>query len=60
MAKIIINERVNVFEAALQDLDKYFAPKVCIGVVRYKFFQRKQNKAELIDEWVDDLKKTCY
>ncbi|KAJ1174408.1 hypothetical protein NDU88_006230 [Pleurodeles waltl] len=39
------------------DLDKYFAPKVCVGIVRYKFFQRKQEKGELVDDYVADLKK---
>lgn len=47
----------DVFEAAIMDLDKYFAPKVCIGVTRHKFFQRRQSKDELVDEWLDDLKR---
>lgn len=47
----------NVFELALKELGKYFAPKVCIGVTRHTFFQRKQSKDELVDEWVDDLKR---
>ncbi|KAJ1218673.1 hypothetical protein NDU88_006250 [Pleurodeles waltl] len=38
-------------------LDKYFAPKVCVGIVRYKFFQRKQEKGELVDDYIADLKK---
>lgn len=39
----------NVFSQAINDFDSYFSPKVCIGILRYKFFQRKQN----IDESVD-------
>lgn len=36
MPKATPNEE-NVFEKALKDLDKYFDPKVCIGVVRQIF-----------------------
>ncbi|KAJ1190047.1 hypothetical protein NDU88_006786 [Pleurodeles waltl] len=39
------------------DLNKYFAPKVCVGIVRYKFFQRKQEKCELVNDYIADLKK---
>ncbi|KAJ1211510.1 hypothetical protein NDU88_006868 [Pleurodeles waltl] len=46
-----------VFNAAMQGLDKYFAPKVCVGITRYKFFQRKQQKGESADDYVADLKK---
>ncbi|KAJ1110699.1 hypothetical protein NDU88_008047 [Pleurodeles waltl] len=46
-----------VFDAAMQDLDKYFAPKVCVGITHNKFFQRKQEKGESVDDYVADLKK---
>ncbi|KAJ1177984.1 hypothetical protein NDU88_003234 [Pleurodeles waltl] len=47
----------NVFSAALQDLDKYFAPKVCIGITRLHIFQLKQHKGEDVDDYVAELKK---
>ncbi|KAJ1209816.1 hypothetical protein NDU88_005188 [Pleurodeles waltl] len=47
----------NNFDAALMDLDKYFAPKVCIGITRLKNFQRKQHKEEEVDDYVAELKK---
>ena len=35
-----------MFLIAVNDFDNYFAPKVCIGIIRYTFFQRKQEKEE--------------
>ncbi|KAJ1171881.1 hypothetical protein NDU88_003738 [Pleurodeles waltl] len=43
--------------ALLRISDKYFAPKVCIEIIHYKFFQRKQEKGESVDDYVADLKK---
>ncbi|KAJ1128524.1 hypothetical protein NDU88_006902 [Pleurodeles waltl] len=40
----------------LGNLDKYFALKVCIGITRITFFQRKQ-ESELIDKYVSELCK---
>ncbi|KAJ1166482.1 hypothetical protein NDU88_006882, partial [Pleurodeles waltl] len=57
MQKSPISGDVCVFGVAMHDLDKYFAPKVCIGIIRYKFFQRKQEKGESVDDYVADLKK---
>ncbi|KAJ1194876.1 hypothetical protein NDU88_004161 [Pleurodeles waltl] len=57
MSKSPVSGDICAFNAAMLDLDKYFAPKVCVGIVRYKFFQRKQEKGELVDDYVADLKK---
>ncbi|KAJ1136509.1 hypothetical protein NDU88_002924 [Pleurodeles waltl] len=46
----------NVFENVLKEFDNYFAPKVCIGILRYKVFQRKQECGETVDEYVAALK----
>lgn len=48
---------LNVYALALLHLDTYFAPKVCIGVTRYKFFSRKQIKGESVDHYLADLRR---
>ena len=36
---------------AIEDLDAYFIPSVCVAVNRYKFYRRKQNKTETIEDY---------
>ncbi|KAJ1115932.1 hypothetical protein NDU88_004152, partial [Pleurodeles waltl] len=57
MPKCSASGDICVFGAAMQDPDRDFAPKVCIGIVRYTFFQQKQEKEESVDDYVADLKK---
>ncbi|KAJ1131262.1 hypothetical protein NDU88_009601 [Pleurodeles waltl] len=55
-------EQGDVFVHALEDLDRYYSPTVCVGIDLYKFFHRKQNKEEMIEEYVSALKNlalTC-
>ena len=47
---------IDVFNSALNDLTSYFAPMVCVGVDRYKFYHRKQGKDESIEDFVAALK----
>ncbi|KAJ1207368.1 hypothetical protein NDU88_002759 [Pleurodeles waltl] len=41
---------------ALEDLDNYYRPRVCVAVDRYKFFHRKQGKDESVEDYVSALK----
>ncbi|KAJ1108933.1 hypothetical protein NDU88_006303 [Pleurodeles waltl] len=56
MTKISGSGDTNVFENVLKEFDNYFAPKVCIGIFRYTFFQRKQECGETVDEYVAALR----
>ncbi|KAJ1148698.1 hypothetical protein NDU88_001526 [Pleurodeles waltl] len=56
MTKISGSGDTNVFENVLKEFDNYFAPKVCIGVLRSKCFQRKQECGETVDEYVAALR----
>ncbi|KAJ1101134.1 hypothetical protein NDU88_006206 [Pleurodeles waltl] len=55
-------EQGDVFVHALEDLDRYYSPTVCVGIDRCKFFHRKQSKEETIEEYFSALKNlalTC-
>ncbi|KAJ1159655.1 hypothetical protein NDU88_000160 [Pleurodeles waltl] len=56
MTKISGSGDTNVSENVLTEFDNYFAPKVCIGILRSKFFQTKQESGETVDEYVAALK----
>ncbi|KAJ1186717.1 hypothetical protein NDU88_003498 [Pleurodeles waltl] len=46
----------DLYKNALEDLDNYYRPRVCIAVDRYKFFHRKQGKEEPVEDYVSALK----
>ncbi|KAJ1088687.1 hypothetical protein NDU88_001843, partial [Pleurodeles waltl] len=47
----------DLYKNALEDLDNYYRPRVCIAVDRYKFFHRKEGKEEPVEDYVSALKK---
>ncbi|KAJ1129124.1 hypothetical protein NDU88_007495 [Pleurodeles waltl] len=46
----------DVYVNALEDLDNYYRPRVCIAADRYKFFHRKQGKDKPVEDYVSALK----
>ncbi|KAJ1143099.1 hypothetical protein NDU88_009410 [Pleurodeles waltl] len=46
----------DLYKNALEDLDNYYRPRVCIAVDRYTFFHRKQGKEEPEEDYVSALK----
>ncbi|KAJ1140513.1 hypothetical protein NDU88_006864 [Pleurodeles waltl] len=46
----------DLYSNALEDLDNYYGPRVCVAVDRYKFFHRKQGKDEPVEDYVAALK----
>lgn len=49
-------DETNVYMNALDDLERYYAPTVCVAIDRYKFFRRKQEQNETIDDYLASLK----
>ncbi|KAJ1148613.1 hypothetical protein NDU88_001441 [Pleurodeles waltl] len=45
----------DLYRNALEDLDNYYRPRVCVAVDRYKFFHRKQGKEEPVEDYVSAL-----
>ncbi|KAJ1155391.1 hypothetical protein NDU88_008121 [Pleurodeles waltl] len=54
--KIRAQDQGDVFSHALEDLTKYFKPTVCVAVDRFKFYHRKQQLEELVEDYVAALK----
>ncbi|KAJ1218945.1 hypothetical protein NDU88_006516 [Pleurodeles waltl] len=46
----------DLYKNALEDLDNYYRPRVCIAVDHYTFFHRKQGKEEPVEDYVSALK----
>ncbi|KAJ1141229.1 hypothetical protein NDU88_007563 [Pleurodeles waltl] len=46
----------DVFSHALEDLTEYFRPAVCVAVDRFKFYHRKQQLEESVENYVAALK----
>ncbi|KAJ1198574.1 hypothetical protein NDU88_002413 [Pleurodeles waltl] len=46
----------DVFSHALEDLTEYFRPAVCVAVDRFKFYHRKQQLEESVEDYVAALK----
>ncbi|KAJ1177869.1 hypothetical protein NDU88_003121 [Pleurodeles waltl] len=46
----------DVFSHALEDLTEYFKPTVCVAVDQFKFYHRKQQLEELVEDYVTALK----